>query len=440
MSIKIVYFAYLIPGKWESIIIEQLESLHSITSLYEKSSIYMSLIDDTPSQIELSKLKNILSAKYSKIQLVNIWSHNVFEYPGIKTIYDLSTDNEHEYLLYFHSKGIMSEQHIIRKILFEHTIKNYELYINEMETNLKIDTASFIPCINGYGYYNFFWARSSYVKNYCIKPECTESFMKYGRFSYEMWLGNQFSMKKNVITYSPYLDYKQVNDECEAYYLMNLIFTNYKQFEDITHSSAEEFNKRIKPYSKPMNNISDNLLTDKNTAHSYFHVYDSLFDSKRKTAKNILEIGIYWGGSIQLWRDWFPTAQIYGVDICNVDFIKKKSILNDHQITIFTNTDGYKDTFIRTNFQDKNIKFDMILDDGPHTLLSNILFIQKYLPLLTDDGILIIENLQNYEWIEILNTQVPEELKKYIQIFDLRKIGTCRYDNLLFVVNKQKEP
>jgi hypothetical protein len=435
MNIKIVYFAYLIPDAWESIVLEQLDSLYSIRSLYEKSSIYMSVIDDSPSQKELSKLRDIIVAKYSKIQLVNLWTHNVYEYPGIKTIYEFSTNNEHEYLLYFHTKGMVSNMSMARKILFENTIQNYEVFINQMESNLEIDTASFIPSINGYGYFNFFWARSSYVNKYCIKPDCTESFMKYGRFSWEMWLGNQFSMKKDVITWSPYLQYKQVYDEYEANYLICL-YHDYEQFKDITSSSIEEFNKRIKPYSKPMDAISDNSLTDKNTERPYFYIYEPLMDSKRRTAKNILEIGIYWGGSIQLWRDWFPKAQIYGVDIRDLDIIKKKSILNDNHITLFTNTDAYNDTFIRTKFQDMNIQFDMIIDDGPHTLLSNIQCIQKYLPLLSKDGILIIEDIQRFEWIQILSESVPEEFKKYIHIYDLRQLGKCRQNNLLFVINK----
>jgi hypothetical protein len=436
MKIKIVYFSYLVPGKWESIVLEQLESLYSVTSLYEAADIYISVIDDTPEKTEINTLHDIISSKYNKIKIVNVFWNNVYEYPGIKTIYELSRPDEHEYLLYFHSKGMVSNQHEIRKKLFDYTIKNYELTLTEMEKNLEIDTASAIPCINGFGYFNFFWARSSYVNKYCVKPKTSPSFLKYDRFTWEMWLGNHFSMKKNVVTYSPVFQYNQVYEEVQACFLMDLLLYNdFNQIKNIT-SSPSVYNEPIKLRAKSMDQMADNTLTDKNTTHSYFYVYEPLLHQKRSTAKNILEVGIYYGGSIQLWRDWFPKAHIYGVDICDLNFIRSKHISNDHHITLFTNTKAYDEAFIKTNFQDKSIKFDMILDDGPHTLESNIWFIQKYLPLLAEDGILIIEDIQDFSFIDILIKYVPNDFKKYIQVHDLRQIKNCRYDDLLFVINK----
>ena len=48
--------------------------------------------------------------------------------------------------------------------------------------------------------------------------------------------------------------------------------------------------------------IVDNSKTDKNTLHSYLPLYQNLLTSKKETAKNVLEVGIYQGGSIKLWR------------------------------------------------------------------------------------------------------------------------------------------
>ena len=46
--------------------------------------------------------------------------------------------------------------------------------------------------------------------------------------------------------------------------------------------------------------LINNETTDKNTWHSYLPVYTSLMSSKKDTAKNVLEIGVRDGGSIQL--------------------------------------------------------------------------------------------------------------------------------------------
>jgi len=58
----------------------------------------------------------------------------------------------------------------------------------------------------------------------------------------------------------------------------------------------------------------DNSLTDKNTNHSYLPLYQQLLESKKETAKNVLEIGIgdfgeKNGGSIKLWKDFSQTLQ-----------------------------------------------------------------------------------------------------------------------------------
>ena len=40
-----------------------------------------------------------------------------------------------------------------------------------------------------------------------------------------------------------------------------------------------------------------NERTDKDTTHSYINLYDKLLLKRKETAFNILEIGIYYGGS-----------------------------------------------------------------------------------------------------------------------------------------------
>ena len=55
--------------------------------------------------------------------------------------------------------------------------------------------------------------------------------------------------------------------------------------------------------------------SDKNTAHSYLPLYQQLLESKKETAKNVLEVGIWFGGSIKLWDEFFINATVYGLDI-----------------------------------------------------------------------------------------------------------------------------
>jgi len=62
-----------------------------------------------------------------------------------------------------------------------------------------------------------------------------------------------------------------------------------------------------------------------------------------------------------------------------------------------------------------------MLDDGPHTISSMIKYIKFYTQLMTNDGILIIEDIQSIDWIPTLKKVVPDNLKQYIKVYDLRK-------------------
>jgi cephalosporin hydroxylase len=179
--------------------------------------------------------------------------------------------------------------------------------------------------------------------------------------------------------------------------------------------------------------IVDNSRTDKNTDHSYLPLYQKLLIKKKETAKNVLEIGISHGGSIKLWSDFFTNAQIYGLDIMNIN-----NVWNDikhKNITLYTSIDSYDNNFFITHFLNKNIKFDFMLDDGPHSLESMKQFIKLYSQIMTNDGILIIEDIQSWDWINVLINEVPLNLKKFIKVYDLRK-NKNRYDDIVFTIDK----
>jgi len=178
-----------------------------------------------------------------------------------------------------------------------------------------------------------------------------------------------------------------------------------------------------------------NDRTDKNTTHSYIPLYQELLKGKKETAKNVLEVGIYNGGSIKLWSEFFTNATTYGIDISSIDNVWDE-IKNKNNIKLYTSYDAYDEHTFKLNFLCKGIKFDFLLDDGPHTLESMLKFIKLYSQIMTDDGILIIEDVQDYKWIDILKLAVPNNLQKYIKVYDLRQ-NKGRYDDIVFTIDKR---
>jgi len=180
--------------------------------------------------------------------------------------------------------------------------------------------------------------------------------------------------------------------------------------------------------------IVDNSRTDKNTRHSYLPLYDQLLISKKEKARNVLEVGIDVGGSIKMWHDYFTNATVYGLDIIHIDTVWHE-LKNNARITLYTSSDAYNHEFFNTHFLQKNMKFDFMLDDGPHSLESMVTFIKLYSQIMTDDGILIIEDVQSWDWIDILKSAVPEKLRPFIKTYDLRPIKN-RYDDIVFTIDR----
>lgn len=172
--------------------------------------------------------------------------------------------------------------------------------------------------------------------------------------------------------------------------------------------------------------------TDKNSCHSYLPLYDRLLEPLKETNGNILEVGVASGGSIKLWADYFEKANIYGSDITPIAFHFHELETNS-RVFLNLNEDAYTKDYVEKNFNNK--VFDFLIDDGSHLLDSQKKFIELYSPLLSERGILIIEDVQDIKFLEILRDATPEHLKSYIKTYDLRK-NKGRWDDIVFTIDK----
>jgi len=185
--------------------------------------------------------------------------------------------------------------------------------------------------------------------------------------------------------------------------------------------------------------LINNSKTDKNTTHSYMELYETLLRKKKDSAQRVLEVGIgdfgeKNGGSIKLWRDYFTNATIYGLDILPINRVMDE-LTQDNRIVLFVQTNAYDETFFKTTFIEPGLKFDVQLDDGPHSLESMIQFIKLYSQVMTEDGILMIEDVQDMTWLDVLREQTPDTLKPFIKVYDLRG-NKGRYDDIVFTIDK----
>lgn len=174
--------------------------------------------------------------------------------------------------------------------------------------------------------------------------------------------------------------------------------------------------------------IARSFRTDKCTntrlGHCYCDYYTDAFSIYRDKPISLLEIGVQHGGSINVWDEYFFNAKlIVGLDVRQLP----KLTVNDRVKLIQAN--AYKEETANSLGQ-----FDIIIDDGPHTLASQLAAIRLYLPKVTNGGLFIIEDVQNPSWFPQLRDEVPTRLREAIKEFDFRSKNK-RPDDLLFTVN-----
>lgn len=171
--------------------------------------------------------------------------------------------------------------------------------------------------------------------------------------------------------------------------------------------------------------------TDKGDYKSYINsFYEAEFSIRRSKKNRLLEIGVRSGASLALWANYFEDIEIIGLDIVEVGSSVGpiKEFIDYPSVKFFCN-DAY-DKIVADNFQGK---FTILIDDGPHSLSSQIRFLELYLSKLSQDGVLIIEDiLRSYRDCYSLMRALPKGNKYLFEIYDFDKIK--KDGGFLFVV------
>lgn len=133
---------------------------------------------------------------------------------------------------------------------------------------------------------------------------------------------------------------------------------------------------------------------ERGTSDKYMHYYDAYefhFKSHQKSKLNLLEIGVQDGGGLWTWKKYFPHGNIYGIDIdpsC-------KRYEGDRVIVFIGSQED--EIFLKT-LSEKIRSFDIIIDDGGHTMRQQLRSFRTLFPYLNYGGIYVIEDLHTSYW------------------------------------------
>ena len=172
--------------------------------------------------------------------------------------------------------------------------------------------------------------------------------------------------------------------------------------------------------------------TDKVT-WGYTPYYFDAFKDRREEVRRVLEIGICGfrdipnnvvGASLFVWRDFFPHAEIYGIDN------DSRFIFNDQQRIHTALCDAYDARMLNDVLAKWGVTpgfFDFIVDDAVHDPLPQVNLFNDLVPTLTPDGLYAIEDVCPYkvpngdldhmvrlmvgwEGVRVITTEKPEVL------------------------------
>jgi len=268
-----------------------------------------------------------------------------------------------------------------------------------------------------YGYYPhfsgaFWWAKCSYINT--LDHSYLDIDWKYGR---EMWIGTNLSAKVFEFHNSRMNDIDKFH-KGESHYSLRYDRKNY-----------------VHQYSLDRLNIEDGkFLSDKGVIHNYLPYYDMVFEKFKNCEVNIFEIGYQYKGSLRLWEKYFLYANIRGIDITTErPFIEDARALNlktEIETGARVKTE-IKDSNTLTPEYFKNFTPDIVIEDGSHNLQDQLFVINLIYPLLKKGGVLIIEDIQDFD-----NQKIEFEKTGYDFLTIDKRKETGRYDEVLLIFMK----
>lgn len=128
--------------------------------------------------------------------------------------------------------------------------------------------------------------------------------------------------------------------------------------------------------------------------HNYTEIYARYFAPLKDQPIKLLEIGIYKGSSVKLWEKYFPFGELNFVDITfdHVEYFSKKS---HYFLANQESPEELQKVVAKTGGE-----FDIIIDDGGHTMNQQIVSFRTLFPYVKSGGIYIIEDLHTSYWRE----------------------------------------
>lgn len=126
----------------------------------------------------------------------------------------------------------------------------------------------------------------------------------------------------------------------------------------------------------------------------YLDIYHRHFSRFRGRSPVVLEVGVYDGGSLDMWRDYFGAGcRLYGVDV-----EERCGEFSGPDATILIGDQADRDFLARVRSELPRI--DILIDDGGHHMHQQITTFEELFPHVAEDGVYLCEDMHTSYWQE----------------------------------------
>lgn len=124
----------------------------------------------------------------------------------------------------------------------------------------------------------------------------------------------------------------------------------------------------------------------------YFDIYDTYFHRYRGKKITICEIGVFKGGSLKMWKNYFgPDVTVIGIDI-------NPNCRQYEENGIIVEIGSQEDKQFWKYIKDKYPQIDILIDDGGHTMEQQILTFEEMFAHISSPGIYMCEDTHTSYW------------------------------------------
>lgn len=174
--------------------------------------------------------------------------------------------------------------------------------------------------------------------------------------------------------------------------------------------------------------------------HAYTAIYDLIFCQKRSMPVVLGEIGVLDNMSIQCWRNYFPSAKLYGFD--NNHALLKDAKQHGLDNTTYVHLDVKNEKNLRQVFSDCRESFDILVDDSTHDFHDQVRIIRTCRPYMKSGGLIVVEDVFKHIPMEDYTNQLKDIAHEFslITFIDAdhkkRFSGSWNNDRLLILCKK----